>query len=112
MAGARQAARAAVRIAVCLKDNEPVVGFPWTRGSPIFRHDMPKEDSVVIERLRNAGLLFIGKTNLPEFAMGSHTYNQVYGDLQSLQLEQKRRWFKWWGRCRTGRRNVTHRQRK
>jgi amidase len=62
-----------------VKDNEPVVGFPCTRGSPIFRNDVPKEDSVVVERLRNAGLLFIGKTNLPEFAMGSHTYNQVYG---------------------------------
>jgi amidase len=64
---------------IAVKDNEPVVGFPCTRGSPIFRHEMPKEDSVVVERLRNAGVLIIGKTNLPEFAMGSHTYNQVYG---------------------------------
>jgi amidase len=62
-----------------VKDNEPVAGFPFTRGSPIYRHDMPKADSVLVERLRNAGVLFIGKTNLPEFAMGSHTYNPVYG---------------------------------
>jgi amidase len=62
-----------------VKDTEPVVGFPFTRGSPIYRHDMPQADSVLVGRLRSAGALFIGKTNVPEFAMGSHTYNQVYG---------------------------------
>ena len=40
---------------------------------------MPKEDTVVVERLRNAGVVPIGKTNVPEFGMGSHTYNKVYG---------------------------------
>jgi amidase len=40
---------------------------------------MPGEDSVLVERLRKAGVLPIGKTNVPEFAMGSHTYNKVYG---------------------------------
>jgi amidase len=40
---------------------------------------MPKADSVLVERLRNAGALPIGKTNVPEFAFGSHTYNKVYG---------------------------------
>jgi amidase len=61
------------------KDLEPAVGFPWTRGSPIFRNDRPAEDSVLVERLRRAGVVPIGKTNVPEFGMGSHTYNQVYG---------------------------------
>jgi amidase len=64
---------------LAIKDTEPAVGFPFTRGSPIFRHDMPQEDSVLVARLRSAGALFIGKTNVPEFAMGSHTYNRVYG---------------------------------
>jgi amidase len=64
---------------MAVKDTEPVVGFPFTRGSPIFRHEMPKADSVVVERLRGAGTLIIGKTNMPEFGMGSHTYNKVYG---------------------------------
>src|SRR5262245_39309481 len=64
---------------IAIKDTEPTVGFPFTRGSPVFRNDMPAADSVVVERLRNAGALFIGKTNVPEFAMGSHTYNKVYG---------------------------------
>jgi amidase len=61
------------------KDYEPAVGFPFTRGSLIYRDFMPAEDSVLVERLRNAGVVPIGKTNVPEFAMGSHTYNQVYG---------------------------------
>src|SRR5258706_971762 len=40
---------------------------------------MPEEDSVLVERLRQAGAIPIGKTNVPEFGMGSHTYNKVYG---------------------------------
>jgi amidase len=61
------------------KDVEAAVGFPFTRGSPIYKADMPTEDAVLVERLRNAGVLPIGKTNTPEFGMGSHTYNKVYG---------------------------------
>ncbi|HEX9142813.1 MAG TPA: amidase family protein, partial [Candidatus Binatia bacterium] len=61
------------------KDMEAAVGFPFTRGSPIYKDDMPAEDAVLVERLRNAGVLPIGKTNTPEFGMGSHTYNKVYG---------------------------------
>ncbi len=61
------------------KDLEPAVGFPWTRGSPLFRGDRPAADSVLVERLRKAGAVPIGKTNTPEFGMGSQTYNGVYG---------------------------------
>ena len=61
------------------KDLDPAVGFPFTRGSPIFRDFMPPEDSVLVERLRRAGVIAIGKTNVSEFGMGSHTYNEVYG---------------------------------
>jgi amidase len=61
------------------KELEAAVGFPWTRGSPIYKDYMPTEDTIVVERLRNAGVLAIGKTNAPEFGMGSHTYNNVYG---------------------------------
>ena len=64
---------------IAVKDTEPVMGFPFTRGSTIFRNDMPAADSVIVERLRKAGALIIGKTNMPEFGMGSHTYNKVYG---------------------------------
>lgn len=61
------------------KDLQSAVGFPYTRGSPIYKDAMPTEDSVFVERLRRAGVLPIGKTNVPEFGMGSHTYNKVYG---------------------------------
>jgi amidase len=62
-----------------IKDTEAAIGFPFTRGSPIYKNDMPTEDTVLVERLRNAGVVPIGKTNVPEFGMGSHTYNKVYG---------------------------------
>jgi len=61
------------------KDLEAAVGFPMTLGSPILRHFVPVEDTVLVERLRKAGVIPIGKTNVPEFGMGSHTYNSVYG---------------------------------
>jgi amidase len=61
------------------KDLEAAVGFPVTLGSPIYKDMMPREDTVLVERLRAAGALAIGKTNVPEFGMGSHTYNSVYG---------------------------------
>jgi amidase len=61
------------------KDLDPAVGFPMTRGSVICKDFMPAEDSVLVERLRKAGVIAIGKTNVSEFGMGSHTYNEVYG---------------------------------
>src|SRR5574341_432121 len=61
------------------KDLDPAVGFPMTRGSPIFKDFMPGEDSVLVERLRGTGVVAIGKTNVSEFGMGSHSYNDVYG---------------------------------
>jgi amidase len=64
---------------IAFKDLEPAVGFPCTLGSPIFKDLMPTEDSVLVERLRSAGVIPIGKTNVPEFGMGSQTYNDVYG---------------------------------
>ena len=64
---------------VAFKDLQPAVGFPFTRGSTIYKDTMPNEDSVLVERLREAGAIPIGKTNTPEFGMGSHTYNKVYG---------------------------------
>ncbi|HKE87383.1 MAG TPA: amidase [Vicinamibacterales bacterium] len=64
---------------IAFKDLQPAVGFPFTRGSLIFKNDRPQADSVLVERLRAAGVIPIGKTNVPEFGMGSHTYNRVYG---------------------------------
>ena len=64
---------------IAFKDLQPAVGFPWTRGSPIYKDAMPDQDSLLVERLRAGGVIPIGKTNVPEFGMGSHTYNNVYG---------------------------------
>jgi amidase len=61
------------------KDTGPAIGFPHTMGSPIFKDVMATEDSLVVERMRSAGVVGIGKTNVPEFGLGSHTYNTVYG---------------------------------
>jgi amidase len=62
-----------------VKDLQPVKGIRSTQGSPIFRDFIPAVDSLMVERLRNAGAIIIGKTNTPEFGLGSHTYNPVYG---------------------------------
>jgi amidase len=61
------------------KDLEAVVGFPFTNGSPIYQSNRPTENTLLVERILAAGAIPIGKTNVPEFGMGSHTYNRVYG---------------------------------
>ncbi len=62
-----------------VKDLQPVAGIRTTLGSPIFKDFVPAADSIVVERMRRAGAIFIGKTNTPEFGLGSHTFNAVYG---------------------------------
>jgi amidase len=64
---------------LAVKDLMPVRGIRMTMGSPILKDFVPEEDGVMVERLRRAGGIFIGKTNTPEFGLGSHTYNPVYG---------------------------------
>jgi amidase len=62
-----------------VKDLQAVKGIRTTQGSPILKDFVPTADSLMVERLRKAGAIFIGKTNAPEFGLGSHTYNPVYG---------------------------------
>jgi amidase len=62
-----------------VKDLQPVKGMRTTMGSPIFKDFVAPADSLFVERLRKAGAIFIGKTNTPEFGLGSHTFNPVYG---------------------------------
>lgn len=61
------------------KDLVPTKGIRTTFGSPIFADFVPEEDALIVERLRSAGALTIGKTNTPEFGAGSQTYNEVFG---------------------------------
>ena len=62
-----------------VKDLQAVKGIRMTLGSPIMKNFVPAADGLMVERLRAAGAIFIGKTNTPEFGLGSHTYNPVYG---------------------------------
>src|SRR5215831_21044041 len=62
-----------------VKDLRAVRGMRTTLGSPLFKDHIPEADCLLVERMRQAGAIFIGKTNTPEFGLGSHTYNPVYG---------------------------------
>lgn len=61
------------------KDTHRTKGIRTTFGSPLFVDNVPGEDDLIIERLHGAGAISIGKTNTPEFAAGSHTFNPVFG---------------------------------
>ena len=61
------------------KDLQPTQGIRTTFGSPIYRDFVPAEDSLLVERLRHAGAIVVGKTNTPEFGAGSQTFNPVFG---------------------------------
>lgn len=62
-----------------IKDLANAEGLPTSFGSPIFVGTMPEEDDEFVARVRRQGPIFIGKTNAPEFGMGSQTYNPVFG---------------------------------
>ncbi len=62
-----------------VKDLANAEGLPTSLGSPIFAGTMPESDDLHIARIRDAGAIFIGKTNVPEFGMGSQSYNSVFG---------------------------------
>ncbi|WP_375741510.1 amidase [Pseudomonas boanensis] len=62
-----------------VKDLAATAGIHTTMGSPLFAKQVPQHDAYAVARVRAAGALFIGKTNVPEFGLGSHTYNGVFG---------------------------------
>ena len=62
-----------------IKDLANAKGLPTSMGSPIFAGTIAKEDDLIAARIRNQGAIIIGKTNTPEFGMGSQTYNPVFG---------------------------------
>jgi amidase len=64
---------------VGIKDVTPVAGLRTTYGSPLYADHVPAEDALVVQRLRAAGAVIIGKTNCPEFAAGGNTFNDVFG---------------------------------
>jgi amidase len=62
-----------------VKDIAHVRGLPSTAGSPLLADNVAVADSLIVERMRRAGAIIIGKTNVPEFGLGSHTYNTLHG---------------------------------
>ena len=62
-----------------VKDLAPVKGLTFTSGSPMFAKRIAEEDSELVAKIRGQGAIFIGKTNSPEFGLGSQSYNPVFG---------------------------------
>jgi amidase len=62
-----------------IKDTGQALGFPTTFGTPLWKDAMPAVDSLYVARMKAAGCIVIGKTNMPEFGLGSHTYNPLFG---------------------------------
>ncbi|MFW9877032.1 MAG: amidase, partial [Candidatus Thorarchaeota archaeon] len=66
-------------IPTSIKDLVPVKGVRTTHGSKIFEYNIPKEDAIVVRRLKSAGCVILGKTNTPEFGFKGVTDNLIFG---------------------------------
>ena len=64
---------------IAIKDLVETKGIRTTHGSPIYKDHVPDYDALTVQRLKAAGAIIIGKTNVPEFGAGSQTFNQVFG---------------------------------
>ena len=62
-----------------IKDIAPTAGLRSTMGSPLLKDFVPREDGLMVQRMKAAGCIVIGKSNTPEFGLGSHTFNEVFG---------------------------------
>jgi len=66
-------------VPVGIKDITPTAGIRTTFGSALYADNVPTEDALVVQRLKDAGCIVIGKTNTPEFAAGANTNNAIFG---------------------------------
>ena len=66
-------------VPVTIKDLTHTKGIRTTWGSKVFENYVPTEDSLIVERLKSAGAIILGKTNTPEFGAGGNTFNTVFG---------------------------------
>ena len=74
-----QATGALYGLPLAIKDMAATAGLRTTLGSPLLRDWVPSHDSLMVQRMKAAGCIVIGKTNTPEFGLGSHTFNEVFG---------------------------------
>ena len=61
------------------KDLFDTAGVRTTHGSRILKDNVPKQDAIIVERIKKAGAISVGKSNTPEFGAGSQTFNEVFG---------------------------------
>jgi amidase len=61
------------------KDSHETAGLRTTLGSALFADNVPTRDALIVRRLKDAGVVTTGKTNVPELAAGSHTFNNLFG---------------------------------
>lgn len=66
-------------VPVAIKDLQPTAGLRTTYGSPAFADNVPTEDAGIVARIRAAGGIVIGKTNIPERSIGANTVNPLFG---------------------------------
>lgn len=64
---------------IAVKDNVDVGGVRTTHGSRVFQDRVPGDSDVVVERLERHGAIVVGKSNMPEFAAGGHSFNDIFG---------------------------------
>jgi amidase len=64
---------------IAIKDLAATRGLRTTLGTPLFADFVPDADAIAVARVRAAGAIIIGKTNTPEFGLGSHTFNPLFG---------------------------------
>jgi amidase len=64
---------------MAIKELSAVAGLPLSMGSPLLARQIAPHDSLVVARMKAAGGIVVGKTNVPEWGLGSHTYNTVFG---------------------------------
>lgn len=73
-------------VPMAIKDLANVAGIPTSQGSTLFAGKPAVSSDVWVQRIQDAGAIIIGKTNTPEFGLGSHTYNPVFGATQNATV--------------------------
>jgi amidase len=71
---------------LAVKDLSNAAGLPTTMGSPALKDRIAPTSDIMVQRMQDAGAIVIGKTNTPEFGLGSHTFNPVFGATQNALM--------------------------